>query len=76
MSLSGLMDKENVMYTQYIYMHTQWDIHSTYTYIQYVCMYTHSIYTCTHNGIFFRFSKEGNPAICKSVEELGGCYAK
>jgi hypothetical protein len=27
---------------------------------------------CIYNGILFSFKKEGNPAICDSIDDLGG----
>ena len=30
----------------------------------------------TYSGILFSLKKEGNPAICYNMDELGGHYAK
>ena len=39
-------------------------------------VYTHArTHTHTHNGILFH-KKEGNPAICKNMNESGEYYAK
>ena len=29
-----------------------------------------------HNGISFSLKKEGNPVICKNIDETGGYYVK
>ena len=40
-----------------------------------MCVYTHS-HMYTHNGILFNLKKEGNPAICDSMDEHGEQYDK
>lgn len=34
------------------------------------------VYIYMYNGILFRLNKEGNPAICDNIDELGGLYTK